>query len=285
MAWCGTGRPEMPPLIERALRRDRWIVAAGLTALALLSWAYVIGGAGTGMSVWSTTFVALFPHRAAEMAMAGMSMPPTAWTLHYWIIMLLMWWVMMIAMMTPSAAPMILLYAAATRHAQAHGRLQKGAVPTAAFAGGYLLAWLGFSVGATIVAWVLVRTGILSDMSMVSTSVVASAAILMLAGVYQLSSWKRICLRHCRAPAEFLSRHWRPGASGALRMGLRHGAFCVGCCWMLMVLLFVGGIMNVLWIAVLAIFVLLEKITPWGPAFAKTAGMVLLAWGAATLAV
>src|SRR3546814_16228706 len=98
-----------------------------------------------------------------------------------------------------------------------------------------------------------------------------------------LSPWKHVCLRHCRAPAEFLSRHWRPGVSGALRMGLQHGAFCVGCCWVLMALLFVGGIMNALWIAALAIFVLLEKVVPFGPWFASTMGIVLLAWGSATL--
>jgi predicted metal-binding membrane protein len=109
--------------------------------------------------------------------------------------------------------------------------------------------------------------------------------VLILARVYQLSPWKHRCLNHCRAPAEFLSRRRRPGRLGALRMGVEHGAFCVGCCWVLMALLFVGGIMNVLWIAVLAIVVLLEKLTPRGPWFARIAGVVLVAWGAATLVV
>jgi predicted metal-binding membrane protein len=275
--------PEETSLTESALRHDRWIVAAGLVALTLLSWAYIMAGAGTGMSVRGMTFVSLFPHRMAEMTMGGVSMHPGAWTPAHWIIMLLMWWLMMIAMMTPGAAPMILLYARATRHAQAGGRLRQGAVPTAAFASGYLLAWLGFSMTAAMLMWALERSGVVSATLMASTSAGVSAGILIFAGVYQLSPWKHVCLRHCRAPAEFLSRHWRPGVSGALRMGLQHGVFCVGCCWVLMALLFVGGIMNVLWIAALAIFVLLEKVAPFGPWFARTMGIVLLAWGAATL--
>src|SRR6266851_2269832 len=272
-------------LTESALRRDRWIVIVGLAAMTLLSWAYIMTGAGTGMSVWGMTSASLFPHRMAEMPMDGMSMQPRAWPPGYWIIMLLMWWAMMIAMMTPSAAPMILLYAWATRHAQAGERLQQEAVPIAAFAGGYLLAWLGFSLSATFLMWALERAAFISAMTMSSTSAWLSAAILFFAGLYQLSPLKHVCLRRCRNPADFLSRHWRPGTSGALRMGLEHGLFCIGCCWVLMALLFVGGIMNVLWIGMLALFVILEKVAPHGPRFAQIGGIVLLAWGATTLAV
>ncbi len=274
-------------LTESLLRRDRWIVLGGLVALTLLSWAYILAGAGTGMSVRDTTIVSLFPHRMAEMPMAGMSMSmqPGMWSLGYFIIVLFMWWVMMIAMMTPSAAPMILLYAHATRHSQATGQLRQGVVPTAAFAGGYLMVWLGFSLLAATLQWGLERSGVVSAMMLASTSAGVSAAVLVLAGLYQLSPLKHICLRHCRAPAEFLSRHWRPGTPGALRMGLQHGAFCVGCCWVLMALLFVGGIMNVLWIAALAILVLLEKVAPHGAWLSRAAGVVLLAWGAATVVV
>jgi len=272
-------------LTESALRRDRWIVIVGLAAMTLLSWAYIMTGAGTGMSVWGMTSASLFPHRMAEMPMDGMSMQPRAWPPGYWIIMLLMWWAMMIAMMTPSAAPMILLYAWATRHAQAGERLQQEAVPIAAFAGGYLLAWLGFSLSATFLMWALERAAFISAMTMSSTSAWLSAAILIFAGLYQLSPLKHVCLQRCRNPADFLSRHWRPGTSGALRMGLEHGLFCIGCCWVLMALLFVGGIMNVLWIGMLALFVILEKVAPYGPRFAQIGGIVLLAWGATTLAV
>jgi predicted metal-binding membrane protein len=217
--------------------------------------------------------------------MAETPLPPAGWTAGYWIIMLLMWWVMMIAMMTPSAAPMILLYARATRYAQGKGQLGRGVVPAAAFAGGYLLAWFGFSLFATLLQRGLEASGGISAMWMASRSAGLSAAVLILAGAYQLSPWKHMCLNHCRAPAEFLSRRRRPGRLGALRMGVEHGAFCVGCCWVLMALLFVGGIMNVLWIAVLTIVVLLEKLTPRGPWFARIAGIVLVAWGAATLVV
>ena len=274
-------------LTERVLRRERWIVLAGLVALTVLSWAYILTGAGTGMSIRDMTITSLFPHLMADMPMPGvrMEMHPGMWSVNYLIIVLLMWWLMMIAMMTPSAAPMILLYARATRHAQSTGQLQQGVVPTVVFAGGYLLVWLGFSLLAAALQWALEKSGVVSAMMMASTHASVSAAILIAAGLYQLSPLKHVCLRYCRSPAQFLSRHWRPGALGALRMGLEHGAFCVGCCWMLMTLLFVGGTMNVLWIAALAIFVLLEKVAPYGAWLARATGGVLLAWGAATLAV
>ena len=266
-------------LAERLLRRDRWIVLSGLAAITLLAWTYILTGAGTGMSATSMTRAWLFPHR-----MAGVSFHPVEWTSTYWVIMLLMWWVMMIGMMTPSAAPMILLYARATRYAQSKDQLGRGVVPAAAFAGGYLLTWLGFSFFATLMQRGVEATGGISHMWMASKSAGFSAAILILAGIYQLSPWKHRCLSHCRNPAEFLSRHRRSGKLGAVRMGMEHGAFCVGCCWVLMALLFVGGIMNVLWIAVLATVVLLEKLAPRGPWFARLTGIILLGWGAATLA-
>lgn len=262
-------------LTERVLRRDRRIVIAGLAAMTLLSWLYILAGAGSGVSVW---------HMAAT-SMAGMAMPPPAWTSGYWLLMLVMWWIMMIAMMTPSAAPMILLYARATRHAQNRERLRQGALPTAAFAAGYLLAWLGFSVIATALMWALERAGLASGAGLASSSRQFSAAVLMFAGLYQLSALKRRCLQHCRSPADFIARHWKPGVAGALRMGLEHGAFCVGCCWVLMTLLFVGGVMNVLWIAALTLCVILEKILARGPWLGRTCGACLLAWGALTLVV
>jgi predicted metal-binding membrane protein len=148
-----------------------------------------------------------------------------------------------------------------------------------------LLAWFGFSLFATLLQRGLEASGGISAMWMASRSAGLSAAILVLAGAYQLSPWKHRCLSHCRAPAEFLSRHRRSGRLGAVRMGIEHGAFCVGCCWVLMALLFVGGIMNVLWIALLGVVVLLEKVAPQGPAFARVMGIALVVWGAATLAV
>jgi predicted metal-binding membrane protein len=272
---------------ESLLRRDRAIVVAGLAMLVVLAWAYILTGAGTGMSVRDMTMLSLFPHRMANMPMGGMAMTmrPGAWPAIQFVIVALMWWVMMIAMMTPSAAPTILLYAHATRHAQARGQFNEGVVPTAAFAGGYLLVWLGVSLVAAAAQWGFERSGLVSAMMMTSTSAAMSAAILIAAGLYQLSPLKHACLAQCRGPALFLSRRWRPGAPGALRMGLEHGAFCVGCCWVLMALLFVGGIMNVLWIATLAVLVLLEKVATRGVWLSRAAGVVLLGWGAATLAV
>jgi predicted metal-binding membrane protein len=277
--------PEETSLTESLLRRDRWVVVAGLAAITLLSWLYIMAGAGTGMSPLHMTSLSLFPHRMAEMEMGGMPMHPGAWAPGYWAIVLLMWWVMMIAMMTPSAAPMILLYARATRHAQAGGQPQQAVVPTAAFAGGYLLAWLAFSLIATALMWSFERFGTISAATMASTVAWLSAAILFAAGLYQLSPLKHACLSLCRSPAAFLSRHWRPGTSGALRMGVQHGVFCVGCCWVLMALLFVGGVMNILWIAVLSLFVLIEKVAPVGIWFSRTAAAILMAWGLATLFV
>lgn len=181
------------------------------------------------------------------------------------------------ASMTPSAAPMILLYARAMRYAQGTGQLGKGVVHAAAFVTGYLVTWFVFSCFATLLQRGLEASGGISAMWMASRSAGLSAAILILAGAYQLSPWKHKCLNHCRNPAEFLSQHRRAGRLGAVRMGMEHGAFCVGCCWVLMALLFVGGIMNVLWIAVLAIVVLLEKVAAHGPWFARVTGIVLLA--------
>jgi predicted metal-binding membrane protein len=278
-------RAEELSFTERLFRRERLVIAGSLALLTVLAWLYILAGAGTGMPAWHMISLSLFPHRLGEMAMGGMVMHPGAWPAAYWGIMLLMWWIMMVAMMTPSAAPMILLYARATRHAQAGGQLQPGIASTATFASGYLLAWLGFSIAATLVMWLLEREGGLSVTRMASTGAWLSAALLIAAGLYQFSPLKNVCLRVCRAPAEFLSRHWRPGASGAMRMGLEHGAFCVGCCWVLMALLFVGGVMNLLWIAVLAILIVAEKVAPAGLWISRVSGAALIAWGLATLMI
>src|SRR5262245_28556092 len=204
-------RFEMPAehssLTESVLRRDRWVVTAGLAVLTVLSWAYIIAGGGMGMPAWHMISISLFPHRMPEMPMAGMA-HAWPWDAGHWLLALAMWWVMMIAMMTPSAAPLILLYARATRHAQAHGQLTPGIVPTAAFAAGYLLTWLAFSIAATVLMWALEQGGSVSATSMGSQSAWLSAAILIAAGLYQLSPLKHACLRVCRGPAQFLSQHW-----------------------------------------------------------------------------
>jgi len=284
------------PAFERLLKRDRMITLAGLAALCALAWLYIVTGAGLGMSAWEMTTLALFPHQQAQNMLPGMPGMPgmdmgvpalgqTAWGFATWALMIAMWWLMMIAMMIPSAAPTILLYARVHRHALAWGQVQDKLAPTGAFAAGYMLVWLGFAAAAATLHWVLERTGLVSAMMMGSRSRWLSGAVLIAAGLYQLSPLKNICLTHCRTPASFLSRHWRPHALGALRLGAMHGVYCVGCCWMLMALLFVGGVMNLTWIVILAILVLIEKALPAGQWVGRGAGVALMGWGIATLVV
>jgi predicted metal-binding membrane protein len=156
-------------------------------------------------------------------------------------------------------------------------------VPTGIFAAGYLTAWGGFSALATGLQWELEQLDLLSPM-MVTTSYWVGGAILIAAGVWQLTPVKGVCLRHCRSPLSFLVQSWRPGRLGALRMGLEHGTYCLGCCWFLMGLLFFGGIMNLYWIAGLAGFILLEKTIPMGHWFGRIAGVAAAAWGVLMLA-
>jgi predicted metal-binding membrane protein len=281
------------PSLERLLKRDRAITLTGLTALCALAWLYIVSGARLGTSAWGMTTLALFPHLQVTGIMSGMpDMDPgggaagrTAWGLATWALMIAMWWVMMIAMMTPSAAPTILLYARVHRGALAQGQIQDRLAPTGAFAAGYLLAWLGFSFAAVGLHWVLQHAGLVSAMLMSSQSRWLSGAVLIAVGLYQLSPLKDTCLAHCRAPASFLSRHWRPHSLGALRLGAMHAAYCIGCCWILMALLFVGGVMNLAWIAALALLVLIEKLLPAGQWVGRGVGVGLIGWGIATLLV
>jgi predicted metal-binding membrane protein len=257
---------------EVLLRRDRLIVGAGAAFICLFSWWYIIAGAGTGMSTAAMTTWQFPPP-------VHMSSTAASWDSSYWIVMALMWWVMMIAMMVPSAAPTILLYARIHRHAQKKGQMDHTVIPTAAFLTGYLLAWFAFSLAATSFQWLLEQAGLMHVMMMWSTNSELSGSFLMVAGIYQLSPLKRVCLNHCRSPADFLSRQWRKGRSGALRMGLEHGLYCVGCCWALMVLLFAGGIMNLVWITGLAVFVLVEKLVPYGYSIGRASGLLMIAAG------
>jgi predicted metal-binding membrane protein len=278
--------------VEATLRRDRLVVSAVLLVVIALSWAYVLAGAGMSMPAVEMTrmgdgvFDGGLPAMRAQGAGNGakhtgaMSMIlPAVWTPGYASLMFLMWWTMMIAMMLPSASPMVLLFATVNRRQRERGNPH---VPTALFALGYLTVWAGFSVLATVMQWGLAAAGGLSSM-MVVTSRPLCALILIAAGVYQFTPLKRACLAHCRSPLHFLSTRWRNGARGALRMGVEHGAFCVGCCWFLMLLLFAGGIMNLYWVGGLALFVLLEKLTPPRHWLSPATGVLLLASGAALL--
>jgi predicted metal-binding membrane protein len=251
------------------LRHDRAVVLGSLGFVILLAWAYLLAGAGVGMET---------------MDMGGgqmMAMAPE-WTLTYGLVVFLMWAVMMVAMMLPSAAPVTLLVAAIARK-----RREAGGAPgmsTAPFVLGYLAVWFAFAATATVLQWRLDAAGLLSQ-TMALASMVVAGAVLVVAGIYQWTPLKEACLRHCRSPLAFLMQQWRDGALGALASGARHGMFCFGCCWMLMVLLFVGGIMNLAWIAGIALLVLIEKTLPWGGRMGRATGAVLVVWGAVTLAM
>lgn len=281
---------DQPALAERLARRQRTIVAGALGLLGLLAWLYLLVGAGMGHGLAETTRLSLFPHAAAPAA--GMDMPMAGvaaearpgWSPGLWLLVAAMWWTMMVAMMSPSAAPAVLLYGRVVRHAG--GRSDGSALaPTGAFAAGYFLAWLTFAVAATVAQWALEQSGLVASAMMGSRDRWLSAGLLFAAGLYQLSPLQAACLSHCRSPAQFFTRHWRPGAFGAVRLGVLHGAYCVGCCWALMTLLFVGGVMNLAWIAVLSALVLAEKAAPGGPWIGRAAGVALIAWGGLTLLV
>lgn len=251
------------------LRHDRAVVLGGLGFVIVLAWAYLLTGAGVGMEMMDTG--------GGRM----MAMPPE-WTLAYGLVVFAMWAVMMVAMMLPSAAPVTLLIASLARK-----RRQAGTVigfTTGPFVLGYLAVWVAFAAAATSLQWGLDALGLLSE-TMALASTVVAGSVLILAGIYQWTPLKEVCLRHCRSPLEFLLHHWRDGALGAWVSGARHGAFCLGCCWMLMLLLFVGGIMNLAWIAGIALLVLIEKTLPWGGRMSRVTGAVLVAWGAAALAM
>jgi predicted metal-binding membrane protein len=227
------------------LRYRRAVVAGALILVIAAAWGYLFWGAGV------------------EMPMGGdpmMAIPPK-WNLPYGGLILAMWIVMMMAMMLPSAAPTVLLVTV-----RAEDRLDSPSlVPAAAmlFALGYLLVWCGFSVTATLLQWGLGQAALLSE-TMALTDAILASAILIAAGVYQWTPLKDACLRRCRSPTGFLVRHWRQGALGAVRIGTRHGLFCMGCCWMLMSLSFVGGLMNLAWVGAIALFVLVEKVVATG---------------------
>ena len=276
--------------LESVLRRDRLVVVIALVAVIVLSWVYVLAGAGMGMSAFEMTRMTqpVGVINSTQPSMQGISMGGSAvggtmvtgaWTVGYAVVIFFMWWVMMFGMMLPSAAPLLLLFARMMRKEK-----DKGApyVPTGVFALGYVIMWAAFSAIATGAQWGLEASGLLSGI-MVGTSAVLGAGLLIAAGVWQLTPWKNACLRHCRSPIGFLSAHWRPGRTGAFKMGLVHGAFCLGCCWFLMALLFYGGVMNLYWIIGLALYILIEKLLPAGARIGQLTGVILIAWGAMLL--
>jgi predicted metal-binding membrane protein len=264
----------MGDVFESVLRRERAVVIAALAILTALAWMDL---------AWLADDMAMGGMDMSEFRMIpagqGLMMPAGApWQPIEFAYVFAMWTVMMIGMMTPSVAPMILIYARVGRQADMSGQ------PFAAsawFAAGYLVAWMAFSLAATFAQWALQRAALLTPM-MESASNVLGGVVLIAAGVYQWTPVKEACLSYCQAPLTFIMRHggFHREAAGALTLGFRHGLYCIGCCWALMLLLFVGGIMNLLWIAALAMLVLFEKTVPFGKSVSRVAGVAFIAMGA-----
>ncbi len=242
--------------------REMGVVVGGLACIALAGWAYMF------YMTWAMS----------NMDKVDMWMPPmgaTTWTAEDFLMLFIMWATMMVAMMTPSILPMVSMFATLNRNRRNRGQLY---TPTFVFITGYLVAWAGFSLLATFVQWPLHTSGLLNPM-MNSRSYLLSGVVLMVAGVYQWTPYKNACLASCRSPLGFLMTEWRDGRAGALLMGIRHGMFCIGCCWALMLILFAVGVMNMLWVLLITGFVVIEKALPAPRALRLWSGLALLCWG------
>jgi predicted metal-binding membrane protein len=269
--------------INAVVRRDRAIVIAAITTISVLAWAYTLWLTAQmgGIDILASLAGSL---GMAEMGMDGMNAAPSPVfdpsSLSDIAFISTMWAVMMVGMMTPSVTVMMVLHAAVGRKAAASSR---PLVATGWFLAGYLSAWIAFSFAACGAQWILTRHGLLTSMSVTET---LGGLILIGAGLYQWSSLKDICLKQCQKPFDFLMRHGgiRLEPFCALRLGAVHGFYCVGCCWAMMALLFVGGIMNVLWIAGLTILIVMEKVASIGSLIPRLAGAMMVSAGLLLLA-
>jgi predicted metal-binding membrane protein len=245
--------------LENVLRRDRAIVLASLALLAALAWFYLV-------------YLAWGMQQPMDMSMSQVRpWDPMDFGMNF-----IMWAVMMTAMMVPTAAPMILTFATINRRRRER---EQPFVPTGVFISGYLMVWFGFAITATLMQWSLHQGALLSGM-MGSAVPLLGGVILVAAGIFQWTPLKNACLKQCRTPLDFIMTEWRDGRKGALVMGARHGGFCLGCCWSLTGLLFVAGIMNLLWVVVIAAYILVEKAAPAGHWLGRVAGLALIGWGA-----
>lgn len=247
--------------VESLIKKDRLIVYSGLIIIAALAWAYM--------------FRLDNEMKNMDMSTAHLMPGMEVWDFKKFVLMFVMWIVMMVAMMLPSAAPSALIFARVYRKRESEG---KPFVPLGVFLFGYFTVWAAFSLAATTAQWLLHKAALLSP-AMVSTSPLLGGAILLAAGLFQFTPLKHACLKQCRNPLDFLIREWREGNYGAFIMGIKHGCFCVGCCWMVMVLLFVAGVMNLLWVAAIASFVLVEKVFPYPTWTSRVGGILLILWG------
>lgn len=248
-------------VVESLAKRDRAVVLGGLAVLLVLSWTYTV--------VMAFGMVPTETHGVSRIG-----------TSHHWtgleaIFMFLMWVVMMVAMMTPAAAPMLFAF---VRLGRMRNPEKSSVFATLAFLLGYLALWTVFSLVATTAQWGLHSAALLSQ-RMDSANAVLSGTLLLAAGIYQFTPLKHACLAKCRAPMGFLLTEWRDGIRGTFVMGARHGAYCIGCCWLLMALLFVGGVMSLLWITGLAVAVLAEKVLLGGRVLGAVLGVIAIGWG------
>jgi len=254
---------ERTTALEAIVQRDRLVLLTGLIALSALAWLYTI----------------LLSTDAQHAAHAALVAPPRAWTAADLAMTFGMWTVMMLAMMLPTAAPMVLSLAKISRGRSAS---TSPVAPALGFVLGYVMVLTAFSLVAAVAQWGFHQAA-WTTMSGESTNRIFAGAILLGAGAFQFSRWKEACLHRCRSPLWFLMTRWRPGSLGGLEMGIAHGRFCIGCCWALMALMFVGGSMNLLWTAGLAVLMLAEKALPAGRAVGRVAGAGLVLWGAGVL--
>jgi predicted metal-binding membrane protein len=247
--------------VEAVFKRDRTIVISGIAGVSVLAWVYM--------------FYLASGIKNMDMGIT-MVMPQTqSWGAMDFLLTFIMWTVMMVAMMVPSAAPMVLMFTTVNRKRREQ---EDPFVSTGVFLLGYLVAWAWYSSLATLGQWVLHNTALLSPM-MSNTSVILGGILLLAAGIFQFTPLKYACLTHCRSPLGFLLNEWQDGRRGAFIMGLKSGNYCVVCCWALMSLMFVAGVMNLFWMAALAAFVLLEKVAPAGRWVSRISGTLLVVWG------
>lgn len=242
-------------------RQDQVLLLGALGGLVVLCWLYLI-------------------ETSRGMADMNAAMGITPWSIIDFLLMFAMWVIMMVGMMVPTAIRSVLIFARIGARAAERDR---SFVSGYWFTAGYLLIWTFFSAAATLSQWVLDQAALLSPM-MVSSSAFLGAFLLISAGVWQFSPVKDVCLRHCQSPAMYLATHFRPGISGAVSLGIRHGLYCLGCCWLLMSLLFVGGVMNLVWIAAITAFVLIEKLLPATLMVSRLSGWVMIVAGVTYLA-
>lgn len=243
------------------LKKDRFVVLMALVILCVLSWLYII-----------YLYNQMYPMNMDAFLFA---MPMTSnWSWTDFVLLFLMWFVMMIAMMTPSVAPLVLIFTSISRKRQLQ---QNPFVSSGYLLSGYFLVWAAFSLFATVLQWLLQRVSLLNP-EMITTSRILGGIIFILAGVFQFTPLKNTCLNTCRSPMGFIHQYWKDGKSGALQMGIQNGIYCLGCCWILMILLFVSGIMNILWIAIISLFVLIEKLVS-ARVISAIAGISLIAYG------